>query len=192
MKHDSSTCGTGAEDTTTDSHASGADLAACITACDALEDDCMEFHFDASAAACTSYSGKCANEAGAATDFIYERVPCCYWTSPTLIETNGICANEDESTMNGGAAAYDFTILENNNADYTLQSCHKLCADYDDNCQSFAYVHTGTSGCKLYLQGVCTATVDGGSTQDLYARSDFKEFPRVTDGLCTHKYYVYE
>jgi hypothetical protein len=44
----------------------------------------------------------------------------------------------------------------------------------------------------LYLQGVCTATVDGTAAQSLYARSDFKEFPRVTDALCTHKYYVYE
>jgi hypothetical protein len=109
MKHATSTCGTGAEDTTTASLVDGSNTAAtdldtCKAACDLLEDDCMEFYLDTSAGACSGYSGKCANEAGAATDFIYERVPCCYWTSPTLIETNGICANEDESTMNGGAA----------------------------------------------------------------------------------------
>jgi hypothetical protein len=35
-----------------------------------------------------------------------------------------------------------------------------LCVDFDDNCQSFAFVKDGT-GCKLYMQGVCTKSVDG-------------------------------
>jgi hypothetical protein len=153
----------------------------------------MEFHLDTSAGACTAYSGKCAYAAsGGTTDWIYERVPCCYWTSPTLIEADGICANEALSTMNGGASSHDLGIIENNNAVYDVQSCHKLCAEFDSNCQSFAYYKTDSSLCKLYLQGVCTATADANNYQDLYARSDFKEFPRTTDALCTHKYLIYE
>jgi hypothetical protein len=171
---------------------SGTDLATCKAACDLLEDECMEFMLDAGS--CKGYSGKCTSSAGTSDQHIYERVPCCYWTSPTEIQLDGVCANREETTMNGAANSgnsYDFTILNNNNANYDLQSCHKLCAEYADNCQSFGYKSSDSTACNLYLQGVCTATAGDGTT-DLYARSDFKEFPYITTNVCTHRYLIYE
>lgn len=41
------------------------------------------------------------------------------------------------------------------------------------------------------MQGVCETTVDGTASQDIYARSDFKEFPRIDTGECTHFYTHY-
>jgi hypothetical protein len=42
--------------------------------------------------------------------------------------------------------------------------------------------------CHLYKNGVCTFLTD--ATSDVFARSDFKEYPRTDTGVCTHKYYV--
>jgi hypothetical protein len=117
----------------------------------------MEFTFDSSANTCVYYSGKCNLEAsGAASkDFVYERVPCCYWTSPTLIDANSICANEADSTMNNKAAnawttGYEFGIDYNDNVVYTKETCQLLCVEFAENCQGFAFVKTGNT-CKLYM-----------------------------------------
>jgi hypothetical protein len=121
-------------------------LTNCMTGCDAWEDMCMEFTFDSSANTCVYYSGKCTLEAsGAASkDFVYERVPCCYWTSPTLIDADSLCANEADSTMNGVAAGayntgFEFSIIYNDNVNYDKESCQKLCVEFegassDKNC----------------------------------------------------------
>jgi hypothetical protein len=89
----------------------------------------MEFTFDSTANTCAYYSGKCTLADSSDTkDFVYERVPCCYWTSPTLITADSLCSNEAESTMNNKAAAawttgYEFSILYNDNVNYDKHSC---------------------------------------------------------------------
>jgi hypothetical protein len=147
-----STCGgTADEKGTTTTLSSSTSLEACSKACDLLEDDCMEFYHESTANTCEAYSNKCTFvDTTDQKDAIYERVPCCFWTSPTLIETDSLCGMETDSTINGAAGMYDYTILDNNNVNYNIQTCHQLCVDFDNNCQSFAFVKDGT-GCKLYM-----------------------------------------
>jgi hypothetical protein len=63
----------------------------------------MEFYFDDDTVkTCTYYSNKCTFvDTTNIKDSIYERVPCCYWTSPTLIEVDSLCGMETDITMNG-------------------------------------------------------------------------------------------
>jgi hypothetical protein len=152
MKYATATCGgTATADSygstgsiTVDGTSGGAaatTLAECKAGCDLLGDKCFEFYFDDDTSkTCTYYSGKC-TETGTANvkDQIYQRVPCCYWTSPTLITADSICANEAEVTMNNKAAAawstgYEFGIVYNDNVAYTKESCQKLCVDFEENC----------------------------------------------------------
>jgi hypothetical protein len=101
----------------------------------------MEFYFDDDTVkACTYYSGECTKTTAAAKDSIWERVPCCYWTFPTLITADSLCSNSAEATMNNKADAawntgYEFTKLQGNlDDDFTKESCQRLCVDFEENC----------------------------------------------------------
>jgi hypothetical protein len=117
-KYDTATCGgTSANYGSTGTITGGTSFSLCKSGCDALGDRCMEFYFDDDTTkACTYYSGECTKTVAAAKDSIWERVPCCYWTSPTLITADSLCSNSAEATMNNKADAtwntgYEFTKL---------------------------------------------------------------------------------
>jgi hypothetical protein len=95
----------------------------------------MEFYHESTANTCEAYSEKCTSvDTSDQKDAIYERVPCCFWTSPTLIEVDSLCGMEGDSTINGVTDQHNFVILDNNNVAYTIQTCHQLCVDFDNNC----------------------------------------------------------
>jgi hypothetical protein len=141
LKFDSSTCGgngnvDGNYETLTDLTATAtADPGAtprekCYNACAALGDDCFEFVLSVDAGtgaltACTGYSGHCTLNAATAQDKVYRKVPCCYWTTPTLVIADSLCANKAEATMNGAnSATYEFTSATHNlGVAYNKMSC---------------------------------------------------------------------
>jgi hypothetical protein len=121
LKHAASTCGGANSQTSTDLTATitGAgntvSVETCKDACFALGDDCYEWYINDAGDACTAYSGFCDFAAGATNDKIYHKIPCCYWTSPTLVIADSLCANKAEATMNGANSAnYEYTSAADN------------------------------------------------------------------------------
>jgi hypothetical protein len=104
-------------------------LDTCKTECKNLNDECMEFHFTGSA--CTAYSHECTAATYTAGEYVYQKEPCCYWTSPVKIIDESDCGNETDPTMNDSGGPYSFT-----GGGYTEQTCQQLCVE-KEGCESF-------------------------------------------------------
>lgn len=104
LVHALSTCGgANAGTETTLSPGGGHGLANCKTACEA-DALCNMMMVDGSA--CKSYTGTC-DFASEGTSNVYHRTACCYYTTPTTVQTGKKCGNEAD--LNGGVDAHKTT-----------------------------------------------------------------------------------
>jgi hypothetical protein len=92
---------------------------------------CNQFWYDSTGGAdtCKIYTGECTKSYSSGAGFVYQVVPCCYWTAPTTIagKTGYGCANEDDATINGSSDLLLFSGAATGFWD--LNTCHQKCQE---------------------------------------------------------------